>query len=61
MHLLTRNEGEKENLNIYDTFLRINALKCLFFQGNSFMISNIVLYLRKNKCLKLKLKNYPLN
>jgi len=25
------------------------------------MISNIVLYLIKNKCLKLKLKNYHLN
>ena len=32
MHLLTRNEGKKENLNIYDTFLWLNALKSLFFK-----------------------------
>jgi len=32
-----------------------------YLEGDSFMISNIVLYLIKNKCLKLKLKNYPLN
>jgi len=37
--------------------MRLNV----FFKGDSFMISNIVLYLEKNKCLKLKLKNYPLN
>ena len=33
----------------------------VFFGVDSFIISNIVLYLIKNKCLKLKLKNYPLN
>ena len=30
MHLLTRNEGGKENVNISDTFLWLNALKSLF-------------------------------
>ena len=30
MHLLTKNEGAKGNLNIYDTFLWLNALKSLF-------------------------------
>jgi len=36
-------------------------LKSLFLKGDSFIISNIVLYLLKKQCLKLKLKNYPLS
>ena len=56
MHLLTRNEGKKENLNIYDTFLWLNAFKSLFFKGDSFMISNIVLYLKKKQMSKTQAK-----
>ena len=56
--------GEKENLNISDTFLWLNALKSLFFGGDSFMISNIVLYLikklmSKTQAKKLSLKFVP--
>ena len=39
--------GEKENLSIYDTFLWLNAIKSHFLGGDSFIISNIVLYLVK--------------
>jgi len=45
--LLTKNEGKKEKLNIYGTFLSLNASKSLFLKEYSFIISNIVLYLVK--------------
>jgi len=32
LHLLTRNKVKKENLNIYDTFLWLNASKSLFLK-----------------------------
>ena len=48
--------GGKENLNIYDTFLWLNALKKSFLQGDSFMISNIVLYLIKKQMSKTQAK-----
>ena len=39
--------GKKENLNIYDTFLWLSTPKSLFLTGDSFIISNIGLYLKK--------------
>ena len=49
--------GEKENISIYDTFLWLNALKSLFLKGDSFIISNIVLYLIKKQMSKTQAKN----
>ena len=48
--------GEKEKLYISDTFLWLNALKSLFFYEDSFMISNIVLYLIKKQMSKTQAK-----
>ena len=48
--------GGKENLSIYDTFLWLNPFKSLFFKGDSFMISNIVLYLIKKQMSKIQAK-----
>ena len=56
----TRNKVKKENLNIYDTFLCINASKNLFLKGDSFMISNIVLYLLKKQMSKTQAKKLSL-
>ena len=54
--MLTRNDGKKENLNIYDTFLWLNKSKSLFLKGDSFMNSNIVLYWLKNQMSKIQVK-----
>ena len=56
LDLLTRNKIKNEYLNIYDTFLRLNALKSLFLKGDSFTISNIVLYLIKKQMSKTQAK-----
>ena len=48
--------GKKENLNIYDTFLWLSAPKSLFLTGDSFIISNIVLYLVKKQMSKTQAK-----
>ena len=48
--------GKKENLYIYDTFLWLNTSKSLFLEGDSFMISHIVLYLLKNQMSKIQAK-----
>ena len=56
LHLLIRNKVKKENLNIYDTFLWLNALQSPFLKGDSFIISNIVLYLKKKQMSKTQAK-----
>ena len=50
--------GGKRNLNISDTVLWLNTLKSLFLKGDSFMISNIVLYLIKKQMSKIQAKKF---
>ena len=51
-------------MNIFDTVLYLNTYKKIFFWGNNFTVSNIMLYLRKrimskSQAKKLSLKFVP--
>ena len=53
--------GGEENVNISDTFLWLNASKSLFYKEIASWLVILCYSDEKNKCLKFKLKNYPLN
>ena len=53
-----RSLDKNKNLYIYGTLLSLRADKSLFFERSSFIIGNIMLYLRKKLCQKFKLKIY---
>ena len=58
--MLTRNEGEKENLNISDTFLWLKALRSLFLAGIASWLVILCYICKKNQMSKTQAKKLSL-
>ena len=56
LHLLTRNEGKKENLNIYATYLWLNVSKSLFLKEIASWLVILCYIWKKKKMSKTQAK-----